>query len=143
MIARETVVAAALRWRGTPYHHQASLKGIGCDCLGLVRGIWRELYGPEPENMPAYSRDWGDAAGVETLLGAAARHLTTIAPAAAQAGDVLAFRMRAGGIAKHAGVLIGTDRFLHAQEGLGVVEAALIPWWRRRIVAVFAFPGVA
>ncbi len=43
MIAREKIVAAARAWVGTPYHHQASVKGAGCDCLGLIRGIWREL----------------------------------------------------------------------------------------------------
>jgi len=32
---------------GAPYHRQASLSGVGSDCLGLIRGIWHELYGPE------------------------------------------------------------------------------------------------
>jgi NlpC/P60 family putative phage cell wall peptidase len=71
MVTREAIVKAARSWLGTPYHHQASLKGAGADCLGLIRGIWRELYGPEPEAMPAYTRDWGDATGAETLLAAA------------------------------------------------------------------------
>jgi len=48
------VVAEALTWLGTPYRHQASLKGVGCDCLGLVRGVWRAVYGPEPAPIPAY-----------------------------------------------------------------------------------------
>lgn len=53
MIAlRVRVVEIARRWIGTPYHHQASLKGVGCDCLGLVRGVYRELCGAEPEPMP-------------------------------------------------------------------------------------------
>jgi NlpC/P60 family putative phage cell wall peptidase len=74
MVTREAIVKAARGWLGTPYHHQASVKGAGSDCLGLIRGIWRELYGPEPEAMPAYTRDWGDATGSETLLAAACRH---------------------------------------------------------------------
>ena len=37
------VLEAATGWIGTPYRHQASQKGVGCDCLGLVRGVWREL----------------------------------------------------------------------------------------------------
>ncbi len=36
------IVAAARGWIGTPYLHQASLKGVGCDCLGLLRGLYRE-----------------------------------------------------------------------------------------------------
>ena len=46
------VVALARAWLGTPYHHQASLRGVGTDCLGLVRGVWRELYGSEPRPSP-------------------------------------------------------------------------------------------
>ncbi len=70
MIAREDIITAARAWAGTPYHHQASVKGVGCDCLGLIRGLWRELLGDEPEAMPAYTRDWGDVTGSEPLLAA-------------------------------------------------------------------------
>jgi len=84
------------------------VKGVGCDCLGLVRGVWRELCGPEPEAMPAYTRDWGNATGSETLIAAACRHLTKLDDVGEAApGDVLVFRMRDGGVAKHAGILIG------------------------------------
>jgi NlpC/P60 family putative phage cell wall peptidase len=143
MVTREAIVKAARSWLGTPYHHQASLKGAGADCLGLIRGIWRELYGPEPEAMPAYTRDWGDATGAETLLAAAGRHLVALGDvAAAREGDVLVFRMREQGVAKHAGILTGPARLIHAQEGIGVVEIALGRWWRRRAAAAFQFPGV-
>ncbi len=65
---------------GTPYHHQASLKGVGCDCLGLLRGVWRGVMGQEPEAPPAYSFDWAEASRVESLRDAARRHLIEIAP---------------------------------------------------------------
>lgn len=153
MVTREAIVKAARGWLGTPYHHQASLKGVGADCLGLVRGIWRELYGPEPEAMPAYTRDWGDATGSETLLAAACRHLARLDDVkAAGLGDVLVFRMRDEGVAKHAGIIVALPasglrernggRLVHAQEGIGVVEIELGPWWRRRAAAAFRFPGV-
>ena len=54
------VIAIARSWLGTPYHDQASLRGVGCDCLGLARGVWREVVGPEPFPIPPYSRDWGE-----------------------------------------------------------------------------------
>ena len=92
MTQRKAIVKAARGWLGTPYHHQASLKGVGSDCLGLIRGIWRELYGPEPETMPAYTQDWGSATGSETLIEAACRHLVTLADVSgAEPGDVLVF----------------------------------------------------
>jgi NlpC/P60 family putative phage cell wall peptidase len=144
MVTREAIVVAARSWLGTPYHHQASLKGVGSDCLGLIRGIWRELFGPEPETMPAYTRDWGNATGSETLLAAAARHLVMLdVMGAAGLGDVLVFRMRDQGVAKHAGILTGPSRLVHAQEGLGVIEIELGRWWRRRAAAAFGFPGVS
>jgi NlpC/P60 family putative phage cell wall peptidase len=49
------VIAAARSWLSTPYHDQASLRGVGCDCLGLARGVWREVVGPEPFPIPPYS----------------------------------------------------------------------------------------
>jgi NlpC/P60 family putative phage cell wall peptidase len=146
MTTREQIIAAARGWVGTPYHHQASVKGVGCDCLGLIRGLWRELLGEEPEAMPAYTRDWGDVTGSEPLLAAASRNLTPIAPGLALPGDVIVFRMQAG-VAKHAGIVTEEmdeqpARFIHAVEELGVTEVALTRWWRRRIEAAFAFPGV-
>lgn len=144
--SRAAVVAIARRWIGTPYHHQASAEGAGCDCIGLVRGIWRELYGAEPEPAPGYSRDWAEATGEETLLAAARRHFVEIAPSSARPGDVLVFRYRAASLAKHAGLLASCGpagiTFIHAAERLPVAEVPLGPWWRRRIAAAFAFPGI-
>ena len=51
-ITRARIVMIARTWAGTPYHHQASTKGVGTDCLGLVRGVYREIYRAEPAMMP-------------------------------------------------------------------------------------------
>src|SRR5437016_4134796 len=90
---RTRIITEARSWIGTPYHHQASLKGAGCDCLGLLRGVWRGAIGSEPETPPAYSMDWAEATGEESLRDAAGRHLIEIPIAAFEAGDVLLFRM--------------------------------------------------
>jgi NlpC/P60 family putative phage cell wall peptidase len=141
-VTRAAIVAEAREWLGTPYQHQASLQGVGCDCLGLVRGVWRALYGHEPEATPAYSRDWAEAANRETLALAAARHLTEIRCDQFQLGDVLLFRWRTGLSAKHAAIVTAPDRMVHAQDGAAVAEVALSPWWRRRLAFAFRFPGV-
>lgn len=138
----EAVVSIARRWIGTPYIHQASREGLGCDCLGLIRGIWRELYGEEPEKVPAYTADWSEPQGVEVLKAAAARHLTRVDRDTSQAGDVVLFRMRQGSVAKHLGIVTATGQaptFVHAYTGHGVVESPLSEPWRRRIVAHFVF----
>ena len=140
-LARAAVVATARTWIGTPYHHQASVKGIGTDCLGLVRGVWRDLYGDEAEQPPGYSRDWGEVSGEETLLAAAARHLILRGARNPLPGDVLVFRMRHGAIAKHAGILATDETMIHATEGRLADEIAFTEYWRRRLAAVFSFPG--
>ena len=139
-IRRADIVREAREWIGTPYHHQASRRGVGCDCLGLVRGVFRALYGCEPERPPAYSRDWAEAAGAETLLAAARRHLVAQPIEKARPGDVLVFRLRRGCMAKHAAILSAPASMIHAWEGGAVSEVALSSWWRRRIAGVFSFP---
>jgi len=119
-LTRAAIVTEARSWIGTPYQHQASLKGVGCDCLGLVRGIWRALCGAEPEAMPPYSRDWAEAAKDETLANAATRHLIAIEGEAFLSGDVLLFRWRAGLAAKHAAIVTAPDRMVHAHDGAAV-----------------------
>lgn len=140
------VVTAARGWIGTPYRHQAACRGAGCDCLGLVLGVWRELYGDLPEPVPAYSMDWSEPQGDE-ILWRKARHWLVAKPlAAAAAGDVLLFRMRAGGVAKHlgfAGRVGAAASFIHAYSGHAVAESPLSAPWRRRIVARFEFPKEA
>ncbi len=138
---RTRAVAIARDWIGTPYHHQASLKGVGCDCVGLIRGIHRELLGFEAERqLPAYTRDWAEATGEETLLAAARRHLVEIDPVAAMPGDVFVFRYRASAVAKHAAILATPSTLIHAAEGAPVCEVSFCGWWRRRIAGAFAFP---
>jgi NlpC/P60 family putative phage cell wall peptidase len=137
----DRVVAVARGFVGTPYRHQGSLKGVGCDCLGLIRGVWRELYGIEPEVPAPYAMDWAERAGEERLLDAAARHCGAMLPLSQlQPGDLLIFRWRAGVAAKHAGIAAPEERFIHAYEQAAVIESPLVPSWRRRIAGVFRFP---
>jgi len=142
----ERVVAAARCWLGTPYHDQASQKGVGCDCLGLVRGVWREVVGPEPFPMPPYSRDWGETAPREVLAEGARAMMIEIEPADVPPGTLVLFRMMPRAIAKHVGILtgpgsrIGADSFIHSYERLGVIEEPLTNTWQRRIAFAFLFP---
>lgn len=141
--AGERIVRLAEGWIGTPYRHQASRKGVGCDCLGLIRGVWRELYDTEPELPPPYAPDWAERCGQDRLMLAAERHFgPPLSLADVMPGDVLLFRWRDGFAAKHAGILSGPDSFIHAYEQAAVVRSALVPAWRRRIAGVFRFPGI-
>jgi len=137
----ERVVALARGWIGTPYEHQASCKGAGADCLGLLRGVWRELHGMEPERPGAYTPDLSEADGVERLLPAARRHMAEVT--VARAGDVLLFRLGRC-VVKHVAILsddrVGAEKIIHAYSGRGVVESPLTPAWARRIAGRFRIP---
>jgi NlpC/P60 family putative phage cell wall peptidase len=138
------IVAMARAWIGTPYQHQGSCRGAGTDCLGLLRGLWREIYGVEPEAVPAYTADWAEPARREDLLHAAGRHLVAVQREEATPGDIVLLRMAPGAVAKHVGILAtaaaGHATLIHAYSGHGVVESPLTPFWARRIAGVFRFP---
>jgi hypothetical protein len=53
----------------------------------------------------------------------------------------MVFRLRAGAMAKHAGLLSSVTTMIHAVDGRMTEEVMLGPWWRRRIAAAFSFPG--
>jgi len=139
-------VRIARAWIGTPYCHQASCQAAGADCLGLLRGVWRALYGREPEIAPAYTPYWAETGGQEDLLAAATRHLIPIRQDRASFGDVLVFRMRDTGPAKHVGILsspwLEPGRIVHAYSGRAVCETHLTRPWLRRIAGAFRFPAL-
>jgi NlpC/P60 family putative phage cell wall peptidase len=143
MTVAETAITEARLWIGTPYLHQASVRGAGADCLGLLRGVWRKLYGEEPQTVPAYTEDWAEPDHREVLHAAATRWLVTKPLQDAAVGDVLLFRMRDGSIAKHLGLQshVGAHpRFIHSYTGHGVIESSLSVPWQRRVAARFCFP---
>lgn len=135
----DIVVAAARAWLGTPYRHQAATLGAGCDCLGLLRGVWRTLFGAEPIAVPPYRADLRDPLNAGALE-AAARHLLIEASEPAEAGQVLLFRLTPALPPKHCAILVSPQRFIHAQERLGVVEANLTEAWAKRVACRFTFP---
>lgn len=139
-MAARRVIAAARGWIGTPYHDQASVKGVGADCLGLARGIWREVVGPEPEAVPPYTRDWGEAAPVEVLAEGALSWMVPLPVEKLRPGALMLFRMRDRAIAKHCGVLTEAGTFVHSYDRLGVIEEPFSDAWRRRLAFAFLYP---
>lgn len=140
MSMADRVVAEAMSWIGTPYRHQGRRKGVGCDCIGLVLGVWQALHGALPELPGNYAPDWAEAGGEERLLAGARRHFVEKPFEALARGDLLLFRWRSHLPAKHAAIAVADDRFVHAYEASAVCLSALVPQWGRRIAGVFAFP---
>lgn len=139
------VVAEAREWLGTPWHHQAPLKGVGCDCTGLVRGVigaFRPLP-PELQQM-----DYARMPDGVTLLRLCREHLHEVSVADIAPGDVLAFTY--GTDPQHMAIAAdyvhGGLSMIHALDQRGrdpgrVVEHRIDTAWQRRIVAAFRVPA--
>lgn len=130
MTTRVQFVAEALTWQGTPFHHQAALRGVGADCIGLIRGTLA-AFGIEARGIPHnYSR--GPDATALLAAVEASDQLEEIDPGCACAGDLLLFRI--GRDPRHFGLLIDAETFLHADNGFGVVRVPFSDGWRARLL---------
>ncbi len=139
---QKRVITIARSWIDTPYMHQASLKGQGCDCVGMVRGVYRELYGleKEPEAMPPYQPDWYEVDQKDPLLAFGRKYLKEVPFGEMIPGDVLVFRMKPHVSAKHCGIITDTDMMVHAYSQQKVFEVSLGSHWLKKVAAVLRFP---
>jgi len=137
----QALLREAHSWIGTPYQHQASRKGAGCDCLGFIRGLYRLLHGSEPTVPADYAPEWAELKGEDLLLEAAHRYLHEVKGPLHQPkpAEVIVFRWAPQSPCKHLGLMSGKDHFLHAYEAVGVVESPLVPMWRNKIAGRFSF----
>jgi NlpC/P60 family putative phage cell wall peptidase len=140
MARTDQIITTARTWLGTPYHHQGSVKGVGCDCVGLVRGVYREVYNVEPPELINYSVDWGDANGNEDMVEAANKYLIPIKVEDADAGSVILIRWKLRRVAKHCMILTSKEKAIHAYNNAPVSEIWLNQWWRDKIVYAYNFP---
>jgi len=139
------IISAARGWIGTPFAHQASRCGVGCDCLGLLRGVWRDCFGGEPEIPPPYAPDWS-VTGAERLRDGLARHLAAVPLAAMAPGDIALFRLATHGPAQHCGIVgtrDGAFTLIHARQNGRVREEPFSPFWQSRLAFLFRLPIAA
>lgn len=130
---------AAREWLGTPFHWEASLKGVGCDCRGLLTGVARDLGRPEAQSIEAnvvgYSRRIDEPAllaGLDKVF----KRRRTLKP---RLGDILAFRVQ--NKVQHLGIATGPDRFVHAysHDPAQVIETPLGRFWVARVAGVWGW----
>lgn len=115
----ELVAEQAREWIGTKFVWQASQRGVGCDCKGLLWGVARELGFPEADSLYAKVADYRPDRPVPSALlkeGFAAS-FDPVPPDKMRPGDVLLMRHCVGGPAGHIGIVSGDNRVIHAQLG--------------------------
>ena len=142
MTERTKVVAAARDWLGTPFHHQARLKRVGVDCIGLVIGVARELDMVHPDfDETGYSR-YPDG---RALMAMAREKMTWVPLDQMQIGDVVVVGFDK--LPQHFGIIAdyrhGGFSIIHAASAYGkVVEQRLMFSKAMFFVAAFQLPGV-
>lgn len=147
----DRIALAAKGWVGTPFRWEASLKGVGADCRGVLSGVARECNRPEADEIEArvvgYSRRIDERRLVEGLdrlydRVALGDHVpaTLLRP-----GDVLGYRIQRK--LQHLGIYTG-DRvrhmMVHAYSGdpAQVIEAQLGRFWLGRLAGVWRWRSV-
>lgn len=142
MTSRDQIVETTRGWIDTPFHHQARLKHVGVDCVGLVIGVARELaLVPQDLDVLGYPRTPDGTSLMTTMR----QHMTEIDRAAMQPGDVIVVsfdkdpqHLAILGDYRHGGLSI-----IHAAGNTGrVIETRLMFSSAMTFVAAFALPGV-
>jgi cell wall-associated NlpC family hydrolase len=142
MSERLNIVASARDWIGTPFHHQARLKGVGVDCVGLVIGVSREL------GLVDAAFDIGGYPRIPdgtSLMATMREHMTEINKSDMQPGDVVVVSFDRD--PQHLGILgnyrHGGLSIIHAAGASGeVIETRLMFSNSMKFVAAFALPGI-
>jgi NlpC/P60 family putative phage cell wall peptidase len=145
---RAQIVAEARSWINTRWMHQASVKGIGTDCIGLIGGVGVRLRIPEALQWAADQRcrNYGRNPDPQVLLAACDAYLDAIAVAAVDLGDVLLLRHEPDVQPRHFAIVSAVDPLyiVHAYaQARKVCENRVDDKWRARIVSAYRFRGVS
>lgn len=135
--SREALVAAARGWIGTPFHHQAAVKGVGCDCIGLVRGVAAEVGLSQGTVDAARYQGYSRAPDPRMLLRGLMESLMRLEGGltAAMPGDILLFRIDKDPQHLAFKTDVGMIHALAAKRR--VIEHGIDDYWRRRFVSAW------
>lgn len=118
---REKALAEAKTWIGTPYHHQAQIKGVGVDCATLLTGVYHAIGAVPKIELGEYSVDWHMHRSDEKYLGWIEKFgKQTDAP---KAGDIALFKF--GRVVSHGGIIVDDGIIIHAYYRRGCVYEEL------------------
>lgn len=138
MTSGAAVSAQARLWLGTPYHHQARLRGVGVDCAGLIMGVGAEL-----GLLDVHYRNYSPTPHHGTLRKICDSHLLRIE--APEPGCVLLMGFVVGPAQEqHLGIYTDAETLVHAYAHAGAcVEHRYSSAWRSRTRQLYRYPGVA
>jgi len=116
------IVNEVRTWLGTPYHHQARVKGAGVDCAMLLCEVF-ESCGMIPHIDPRpYPADWHLHQSEEKYLGWIKQYADPVPDGEEPLpGDIVLYTF--GRTVSHAGIVIDWPIIIHAYRGQGCVMA--------------------
>lgn len=108
---RECILAEAMTWKNTPFHHKGRKKGIGVDCGGFIYEVFKHTIGIPHEAFPAhYAEDWALHRDDEIYLDFMRPYVKPVNRPGI--GDVIMFKM--GRAFSHGTIYIGGNKVIHA-----------------------------
>lgn len=134
---RQAVIADALAWIGTPYHHAARIKGAGVDCMMLLAEVYATAGVIEPlAEIPHYPRDWMLHRDDERYLNGLLDYCHPVETP--QPGDIAMFRF--GRAVSHSAIVLNWPSILHAysDEGGVVLSNATIGQLSGRLTGFYS-----
>lgn len=141
----DRIVTEARRWIGTPYQHQAAVRGVGADCVGLIRGVGFacDVLPPRPEEWAAFNA-YGRLPNPRRMREGMKTFLVELPAGAQRPGDIawLAWRVD---LPMHLAILAEGLRgptIIHSFSDVGrVVEHGMTREWRDRVDSWWRYPG--
>jgi cell wall-associated NlpC family hydrolase len=106
------IAEEALQWVGTPFVWGQSQKGVGCDCKGLVQGVFRELGRPEADSFYATFSNYRVDRPVPSDLLVEGMGKLFDRVEAMEPGDILLLKHNAH--PGHMAIFVGDGRAVHA-----------------------------
>ncbi len=144
VILGKDVVEEARSWIGTPWVHQQAAKHHGCDCIGLIRGVGRDL---EIVDFDADTKEgrlslqYGRDPVPVNLIGGMNRYLIPVTYDVEQ-GDVILFAIN--NLHSHVGIITDVDKGIIIHTWLRtkkVIESSYHSYLKP--AGVWRYPGVA
>jgi len=115
---REEIVAEAISWLGTPWHHRENKKGIGVDCIRFLIEVYSNVGIIDWFDPGYYSPQWHFHSDAEILLNSLKDY--TFRVNRALPGDIVVFKFAK--VFNHVGIVINYPEIVHVINSNGVVR---------------------
>jgi NlpC/P60 family putative phage cell wall peptidase len=109
---QQQVLAEAASWLGTPWHHEAGVKGAGVDCAMLLVRVFAAVGAIAPIDPRPYPIDHMLHSGDERFMGWLQQFADPVTTGDPQPGDVVVYRV--GRCYSHAAIVTQWPDIIHA-----------------------------